>query len=140
MRWLVGLLCLMLYGCSRSESDGRVGGPSPVPATPATAEATPASPKEQRARCLAYTAERETFGESRRVKIRVRNSCEITIPVEETEFEITAMPSDGLGLVSSATARFPTAIGPLSSNVETTVELDCPGDVHAGCKYFVEPR
>ena len=36
--------------------------------------------------------ERETFGESKRVKVRVRNACGFLIPPEESWFEITAMP------------------------------------------------
>ena len=104
------------------------------PAAPA-----PESAAEMRTRCLIYDAERQTFGEARTVKVRVRNTCDITVTAEESEFEITAMPSDGLGVVSHATGRFPSNIGPHSSNVETTIEIDCPGDVHAGCKYFVEP-
>ena len=71
--------------------------------------------------------------------MRVRNACDMTVPPEESEFDITAMPSDGLGVVSHATGRFAVPIGPNSDNVETTVEVDCPGDVHAGCKYYVEP-
>jgi hypothetical protein len=113
-----------------------VGG---IPNFDRPADPTPASPKERRARCLSYTVERETFGESRRVKIRVRNACGITIPPEESFFEITATPSNGRGVVGRATGSFQVPIGPQSSNVETFIEVDCPPDVHAGCKYFVEP-
>ena len=104
------------------------------------ADPTPASPRERRARCLTYTVDRETFGESGRVKIRVKNSCGFSIPPEESGFEITATPSNGLGLVGHATGAFQTTIGPHSNNVETYIDVDCPADVHAGCKYFVEPQ
>jgi len=104
------------------------------------AEPTPGSARELRARCLTYTVERETFGESRRVKVRVRNACAIWIPAEESWFEITAMPSSGQGIAGRATGSFQTPIGPHSSNVETFIEVDCPGDVRGGCKYYVEAR
>jgi hypothetical protein len=122
----------------------RVVTPTPVdvgaiPNFDRPADPTPSSPKEQRARCLSYTVDRETFGESRRVKVRVRNSCGFSIPPEESFFEITAMPSNGRGVVGRATGSFQSTIGPHSSNVETLIEVDCPADVHAGCKYFVEP-
>ena len=104
------------------------------------AEPTPGSAAERRAQCLSYTVERETFGESRRVKVRVRNTCGFWIPPEESFFEITAMPSNGQGIVGRATGSFQAPIGPHSSNVETFIEVDCPGDVRGGCKYYVEPR
>jgi hypothetical protein len=123
----------------------RVVTPTPVdvgaiPNFDRPADPTPSSPAEQRARCLTYTVERDTFGESRRVKVRVRNSCGFWIPPDQSWFEITATPSSGLGVVGHATGSFQTPIGPHSSNVETFIEVDCPGDVRAGCKYFVEPR
>jgi hypothetical protein len=123
----------------------RVVSPTPIdvgaiPNFDRPADPTPASPKEQRARCLTYTVERETFGESRRVKVRVRNSCGMWIPPEDSWFEITAMPSSGQGVVGRATGSFQTAIGPHSSNVETLIQVDCPGDIRAGCKYYVEPQ
>jgi hypothetical protein len=123
----------------------RVVTPTPVdvaaiPNFDRPAEPTPASPAEQRARCLSYTVERETFGESRRVKVRVKNSCGFSIPPEESWFEITATPASGRGVVGRASGSFQATIGPHSSNVETLIEVDCPADVHAGCKYFVEPR
>ncbi len=123
----------------------RVVTPTPVdvgsiPNFDRPAEPTPVSATEQRARCLTYTVERETFGESRRVKVRVRNACAIWIPIEESFFEITAMPSSGQGIAGRATGSFQTPIGPHSSNVETFIEVDCPGDVRGGCKYYVEPR
>ncbi len=104
------------------------------------AEPTPGSAAERRAQCLSYTVERETFGESRRVKVRVRNACAFWIPPEESWFEITAMPSSGQGIVGRATGSFQAAIGPHSSNVETLIEVDCPGDIRGGCKYYVEPQ
>jgi hypothetical protein len=114
-----------------------VGG---IPNFDRPAEPTPGSALERRARCLEYTVERETFGESRRVKVRVRNKCDFWIPTEESWFEITAMPSSGQGIAGRATGSFQSPIGPNSSNVETFIEVDCPGDVRAGCKYYVEPR
>ena len=122
----------------------RVVTPTPVdvgaiPNFDRPADPTPATPAERRKRCLTYTVDRETFGESRRVKIRVKNSCGFSIPPEESGFEITATPSNGRGVVGSATGSFQTTIGPHSSNVETLIEVDCPPDVHAGCRYFVEP-
>ena len=95
---------------------------------------------ERRAQCLTYTVERETFGESRRVKVRVRNACDFWIPPEESLFEITAMPASGQGIAGRATGSFQTPIGPHSSNVETFIEVDCPGDVRGGCKYYVEAK
>jgi hypothetical protein len=100
------------------------------------AEPTPASEAEKRARCLTYTVERETFGESRRVKVRVRNACAFEISAEQTRFEVTATPLDGQGVIGRTTGSFPTAIPPNSSNVETSLEVDCPSDV-GGCRYFV---
>jgi hypothetical protein len=114
--------------------------PASIPNFDRRAEPTSGSATEQRARCLTYTVERETFGESRRVKVRVRNACAIWIPVEESFFEISAMPSSGQGIAGRATGSFQTPIGPHSSNVETFIEVDCPGDVRGGCKYYVEPR
>src|SRR5262245_65764717 len=100
---------------------------------------TQESPAAMRKRCLTYDAERETFGEARSVKVRVRNTCDMTVATEESDFEITAMPSDGRGVVSRATGRFSSAIGPHSSNVETSIGVDCPGDVQAGVKHCVQP-
>jgi hypothetical protein len=123
----------------------RVVTPTPVdvgsiPNFDRPADPTPASPLEQRKRCLTYTVERETFGESRRVKVRVRNSCGFWIPADQSGFEITALPSSGQGVTGRATGSFQHPIGPHSSNVETFIEVDCPGDVRAGCKYYVEPQ
>jgi hypothetical protein len=101
---------------------------------------TPGTPAERRARCLTYTVERETFGESRRVKVRVRNACGFWIPTDESFFEITALPANGQGIAGRATGSFQVPIGPHSSNVETFIEVDCPGDVRGGCKYYVEAR
>jgi hypothetical protein len=101
------------------------------------AEPTPGSPAERRAQCLTYTVERETFGESRRVKVRVRSTCPFWIPPEESWFEIEATPSSGQGVTGRARGNFQTPIAPHSSNVETFIEVDCPGDVRGGCKYYV---
>ena len=123
----------------------RVVTPTPVdvgaiPNLDRPADPTPSSPLEQRKQCLTYTVERETFGESRRVKIRVANRCGFWIPADQSWFEITAIPSSGQGVVGSATGSFQHPIGPHSSNVETFIEVDCPGDIRAGCKYYVEPK
>ena len=123
----------------------RVVTPTPVdvgaiPNFDRPADPTPASPLEQRKRCLTYTVDRETFGESRRVKVRVRNNCGSWVPVDQSGFEITAIPSSGQGVVGRASGSFQHPIGPHSSNVETFIEVDCPGDIRAGCKYYVEPQ
>jgi len=89
---------------------------------------------------MAQACARETFGESKRVRVRVRNACGFWIPPEESWFEITAMPANGQGISGRATGSFQTPIGPNSSNVETFIEVDCPGDVRGGCKYYVEPK
>ena len=113
---------------------------STIPNFDRPAEPTPGSAAERRAKCLSYTVERETFGESKRVKVRVRNACGFWIPPEESWFEITAMPANGQGISGRATGSFQTPIGPNSSNVETFIEVDCPGDVRGGCKYYVEAK
>ena len=113
---------------------------STIPNFDRPSEPTPGSAAERRAKCLSYTVERETFGESKRVKVRVRNACGFWIPPEESWFEITAMPANGQGISGRATGSFQTPIGPNSSNVETFIEVDCPGDVRGGCKYYVEPK
>jgi len=113
---------------------------STIPNFDRPAEPTPGSAAERRAKCLSYTVERETFGESKRVKVRVRNACGFWIPPEESWFEISAMPANGQGISGRATGSFQTPIGPNSSNVETFIEVDCPGDVRGGCKYYVEPK
>ena len=113
---------------------------STIPNFDRPSEPTPGSAAERRAKCLSYTVERETFGESKRVKVRVRNACGFWIPPEESWFEITAMPANGQGISGRATGSFQTPIGPSSSNVETFIEVDCPGDVRGGCKYYVEAK
>ncbi len=120
----------------------RVVTPTPVdvgtiPNFDRPADPTPGTPAERRARCLTYTVERETFGESRRVKVRVRSTCSFWIRPEESWFEIEATPSSGQGVTGRARGNFQTPIAPHSSNVETFIEVDCPGDVRGGCKYFV---
>ena len=67
--------------------------------------------------------ERETFGESKRVKVRVRNACDFWIPPEESWFEITAMPANGQGIAGRATRQLPDAHRP---------ELLQRRDVHRG--------
>ena len=113
---------------------------STIPNFDRPSEPTPGSAAERRAKCLSYTVERETFGESKRVKVRVRNACGFWIPPEESWFEISAMPANGQGISGRATGSFQTPIGPNSSNVETFIEVDCPGDVRGGCKYYVEAK
>ena len=113
---------------------------STIPNFDRPSEPTPGSAAERRAKCLSYTVERETFGESKRVKVRVRNACGFWIPPEESWFEISAMPANGQGISGRATGSFQTPIGPNSSNVETFIEVDCPGDVRGGCKYYIEAK
>ena len=113
---------------------------STIPNFDRPSEPTPGSAAERRAKCLSYTVERETFGESKRVKVRVRNACGFSIPPEESWFEISAMHANGQGISGRATGSFQTPIGPNSSNVETFIEVDCPGDVRGGCKYYVEAK
>ena len=141
VRRLIFLLFLCL-GCGRGEPPAvRTELAPTLPAESAKVAApTPASPAEQRSRCLTYTAERAKFGESRKVVVRVRNSCDITIAPEESQFEITAMPASGQGIAGRATGSFQTPIAPHSSNVETVIEVDCPGDVRGSCKYYVEAK
>ena len=132
MRRLVPLI-LALSACSRGERASPV--PPPAPPT-ASAEPTPASEAEKRARCLTYTVERETMGESRRVTVRVRNACAFEIPADQSRFEVTSTPLDGQGVIGRTEGAFSTAIPPNSSNVATSIEVDCPSDV-GGCRYFV---
>jgi hypothetical protein len=139
------LAILVLSACGRGER----AAPATPPRASASAESattpdeasprpepTPASEAEQRARCLSYTVERETLGESRRVKVRVRNTCSVAILAEQTRFEITATPLDGQGVIGRTTGSFQKPIPPNSESVETSIEVDCPSDV-GGCRYFV---
>lgn len=104
------------------------------------ADPTPRSASEERSRCLSYTVQPEPSGQSRRLRVRVRNACTFWVPPEQSWFEIVATPSNGQGTTGKATGSFQGPIAPHSSNVETFIEVDCPSEVQGGCRYTVTPQ
>ncbi len=95
---------------------------------------TPASRTEQLSRCLKYSLAPDPINQWRRLKVKVRNTCNNYVPADETWFEVVAAGPNG-ATIGRAVGHFGEPIAPFSWELETFIEVDCP--LVGGCRYSV---